>query len=120
MSKKKDKKDKSTRSAKSTKSTAQRVKKATVKLASNPVVSEVVAATLVAAAAALRNPKKARALAESAADEIGAASKEMAGKGGTMWKLAMDVARKSLDALGGDEEPAPKKKAVKKQGKKSK
>lgn len=115
MAKTSDKKDKKD---KPQKSTAQRVRKATVKLASNPLVSEVVAATLVAAAAALKNPKKARALAESAGNEIGSASKEMANKGGAMWSLAMDIARNSLEAIAGESTPAKPKKAAKKQAKK--
>lgn len=99
---------------------AGKLRKASAKLAKSPVVTEVVAATLVAAAAALRNPKKARAIAESAADEIGTASKEIADKGSALWKLAMDVARETMDAIAGEHEPAakPKKKASKAGGRK--
>jgi hypothetical protein len=101
------------------KSTANRVRKKAVKIATNPVVAEVVASTLVAAAAALRNPQKARAIATSAADEIESVSKQMADRGSMLWKLAMDVARKSIDAIGGEDEPTkPKKKAAKKPAKK--
>lgn len=69
------------------------------KLAGNPVVTEVVAAALVAAAAALKDPAKARALAESAADELQEASRASATKSGAFWQLAMDIARRSVDTL---------------------
>jgi hypothetical protein len=71
-------------------------------LASNPAVAEVVAATLVAAAAALRNPEKARELASSAREELTAAGKAGAGQGGALWQLALDVARRSVETLGSD------------------
>ncbi len=101
------------------KSTAERVRKKAVKIATNPLVAEVVGATLVAAAAALKNPKKARAIAELAADEFESASKQMADKGSALWKLAMEVARKSLDSIAGEGPAAePKKKAGKKPAKK--
>lgn len=74
-------------------------KKARV-LANNPVVTEIVAATLVAAAAALKNPAKARALADSAADELKEASKGATAGTGAIWQLAMDVARRSVEAIG--------------------
>ena len=112
VAKKEKKKDKP-------KSAAERVRKKAVKIATNPVLAEVVASTLVAAAAAMRNPKKARAIAESAADEFESASKQMADKGSMLWKLALDVARKSLATIGAEEAPAkPKKKTVKKKAKK--
>jgi hypothetical protein len=62
----------------------------------------VVAATLVAAAAALRNPQKARELAASARDELTDAGKAGAGQGGALWQLALDVARRSVDSLGAE------------------
>lgn len=70
--------------------------------AKNPAAAEVVAATLVAAAAALRNPKKAQALALEAADDIKRAAKSGINSGEAMWQLALDVARRSIDALGPD------------------
>lgn len=78
----------------------QAAKTKAAKLASNPVVAEVVAATLVAAAAAIRDPKKARQIAEAAGEEIGEAAKGAGGQGAAIWQLAMDVARRSVDALG--------------------
>lgn len=73
-----------------------------VEIASNPVVAEIVAATLVAAAAALRNPEKARQLADSAGEELGEVTKGAAGKGGAFWELATDVARRTIAALDDD------------------
>lgn len=83
------------------------------KLAANPVVTEVVAATLVAAAAALKNPAKARALAESVADELQEASKAAATKTGAFWQLAMDIARRSVDTLGIEQKAGKPEKARK-------
>ena len=68
-------------------------------IAKNPMTSEIVAATLVAAAAALRDPKKAKALALEAADDLKKAAKSGA-DGGALWKLALDVARRSIDTVG--------------------
>ncbi|QNP43558.1 hypothetical protein H9L15_02010 [Sphingomonas daechungensis] len=79
--------------------------KSAKKVAKNPLTAEVVAATLVAAAAALRNPKKAQALALEAADDIKSAAKSGVESGTAMWQLALDVARRSMDALGKDEPP---------------
>ena len=92
-----------------------KVVKGAKKIAQNPMTTEVVAATLVAAAAALRDPMKAKALALSAADDLKKAAKSGA-DGGALWKLALDVARRSVDAIG-KEKPAaakPKKAAPKK------
>ena len=92
---------------------AKALKAKTAEMASSPVAAEIVAATLVAAAAALKDPKKARQIAESAADEIKTASKEAAGKGGAMWLLALEVARRSIDALASDKPKKSKKKKKK-------
>lgn len=92
----------------------QKVVKGAKKIAKNPLATEVVAATLVAAAAALRDPKKAKALALSAADDLKKAAKSGA-DGGALWKLALDVARRSIDAIGKE---GSAKKAKKTSGKK--
>ena len=89
-------------------------------LASNPAVTEVVAATLVAAAAALRDPSKARQMALSAADEIKTATRDNEGKGAALWQLALDVAKRSIDAANADAKPAKTKSSAKKPGKKTK
>jgi hypothetical protein len=82
-----------------------------VDLASNPLVAEVVAAALVATAAAIKNPKTARAMAASVGDELERAGKGAQEGGNAFWQLAMDVARRSMDALAPD---AGSKKAGKK------
>ena len=93
----------------------QKVVKGAKKLAQNPMTTEVVAATLVAAAAALRDPKKAKALALEAADDLKKAAKSGA-DGGALWKLALDIARRSIDTVGKEnggkkaKKAAPKKK----------
>jgi hypothetical protein len=80
---------------------ATRVKSLAKAAASNPVVAEVVAATLVAAAAAIRDPAKARQIAGAAGDELKALTKGTAKGGEAMWQLALDVAGKSIAAFGG-------------------
>ncbi len=96
------------------KKTARRVKDKTVKAAAqHPLVAEVVAAALVGAAAALKNPAKARQLAASAADEITAAGKSANAKGAALWLLALDIARRSVDSMGGGASAAKPKKAAK-------
>lgn len=94
---------------------AKKVKAKAVDLASNPLVAEVVAATLIAAAAAIKDPKKARAIAESAGDELGRTAKGIEA-GAAMWQLAMDVAKRSVSALSeaGNAPHAPTKKSKKK------
>jgi hypothetical protein len=89
------------------------------KIASNPAVTEVVAATLVAAAAALRDPKKARQMALAATDEIKAATKDAQGRGAAMWQLALDIAKRSLDTANADTKPAKKPSSTKKPAKKT-
>ena len=91
----------------------QKVVKGAKKIAKNPMTTEIVAATLVAAAAALRDPKKAKALALEAADDLKKAAKSGA-DGGALWKLALDVARRSIDAVGKEGVAKKAKKAKKK------
>ena len=76
----------------------QKVAEKAKELAQSPAASEVIAATLVAAAAALRDPRKARALASEAADDLKQAAKKGV-EGGALWQLALDVARSSIDTL---------------------
>jgi hypothetical protein len=68
-------------------------------LAQNPVIAEVVAAGLLAAASALREPRKSRKLADDAKDDSGPATKKGAAGGSAMWLLAMDVGRQAVQAL---------------------
>lgn len=78
------------------------VKKARVaasKIRDNPVVLEIVAAALVATAAALRDPQKARRIAAEAGDELKRAGSKAGRKADAFWNLALDIARRSVDAL---------------------
>ena len=106
MAKDKDdkKKSKSKKKKADGKAKVAKVLKGAKKIAQNPMAAEIVAATLVAAAAALRNPKRAQALAVEAADDLKKAAKTGV-DGGALWQLALDVARRSIDAIGaeGDE-----------------
>ncbi|MEO7365479.1 MAG: hypothetical protein ABIW03_04090 [Sphingomicrobium sp.] len=85
------------------------------KIAANPAVAEVVAASLVAAAVALKNPKKAREMATLVGAELETASKQAIDRGNAFWQMALDIAKRSMDAIGLD---SGGKKA--KSGKKSK
>ena len=109
------KKPKAAKAAKTKKSTAgsakiQKVVKKARKVAKDPMTAEVVAATLVAAAAALRNPKKAQALALEAGDDIKKAATSGV-RGSALWQLALDVARRSIDEIGKEDGGKKPKKA---------
>ena len=95
----------------------QKVVKGAKKIAQNPMTTEVVAATLVAAAATLRDPKKAKALALEAADDLKKAARTGV-DGGALWQLALNVARRSIDQIG--KESGAGKKAKKAKPKKKK
>ena len=86
------------------------------KIASNPAVAEIVAASLVAAAAAIKDPKKARGMAAAVGDELSKASKQSIDRGNRFWALALDVAQRSIEALG--EEKSAKAGAANKKAKK--
>ena len=68
-------------------------------VATNPMVQEVVAAALVATAAALKDSKKARAMAEQAGDQIEKLAGEGAQKGKALWALALEVAKRASDII---------------------
>ena len=75
-------------------------------LAGNPLVADVVAAALVATASALKDSKRARALASDAGDELAKLSKAGAKQGEVLWDMAMQIGRRSIEALmTGDEKP---------------
>ena len=96
-----------------------RVAKARAKeVATNPAVAEIVAASLVAAAAAIKNPKKARDMASAVGDQLETASKQAVDRGNAFWQLAIDIARRSIDALGAEKSPRKAKRATKKKSKK--
>ena len=73
-------------------------------LSNNRLVADVVAAALVATASALKDSKKARALAASAGEELEQLAKEGAERGNAMWKLALEVGRRAVDTLIGEED----------------
>ncbi|MFL6845674.1 MAG: hypothetical protein ACJ8ER_12420 [Allosphingosinicella sp.] len=72
--------------------------KQALKLAETPAVSETVAAALLAAAAALRNPPATKRGASAAAGAAGEAGQEAIKLGDSLRKLALDMARRTLDA----------------------
>jgi hypothetical protein len=75
-------------------------------LAKNPMVADVVAAALVATASALKDSKRARALASDAAEELGKLSKSGAKSGEALWEMALAIGRRSLETLSsGDDKP---------------
>jgi hypothetical protein len=72
--------------------------KSALKLAETPAVSETVAAALLAAAAALRDPPATKRGARAAADAAGDAGQEAIRLGDSLRRLALDMARRTLDA----------------------
>jgi hypothetical protein len=72
--------------------------KKALKLAEQPAVSETVAAALLAAAAALRDPPATKRAAGAAADAAGRVGQDAIGLGDSLRKLAIDTARRTLDA----------------------
>jgi hypothetical protein len=83
-------------------------------LTENPLIGEVVAAALVATASALKDSNRARALASHASDELEKLSKSTGDRGGALWEMALQIGRRSLDAMmAGDEPKAAKAKAAK-------
>jgi hypothetical protein len=72
--------------------------KRALKLAEQPAVSETVAAALLAAAAALRDPPATKRAAAAAADSAGEAGQEAIRLGDSLRKMAIDMARRTLDA----------------------
>jgi hypothetical protein len=107
---KKKKKDKPGKAASGGK--ASKITKRLEELSNNRFVADIVAAALVATASALKDSKKAKALAASAGDELENLAKEGAERGNAMWKLALEVGRRAIDTIAGDEaKPANKPKA---------
>jgi hypothetical protein len=70
-------------------------------LASNPMVADIVATALVATASALKDSKRARALATEASDELVKLSKSGVKSGEALWEMALQIGRRSLDELVG-------------------
>jgi hypothetical protein len=78
-------------------------------LAANPLVADIVASALVATASALRDSKRARALASDVGDELAKLSKTGAKSGEALWDMALQIGRRSLETLTADEAPKRKK-----------
>lgn len=89
-------------------------------LASNPLVADVVAAALVATASALKDSKRARALASEAGDELAKLSKAGAEQGSALWEMALQIGKRSLKALAAEPPEKEKKKASDKKPKQKK
>ena len=111
----KDKKKKKDKKAGKKAGTAGRAARKLKTLSQNPLVADIVAAALVATAAALKDSKKARQLAEQAGDELMSLAKEGSERGNALWKLALDIGRRSIDALGREDGASGKKPAQSKQ-----
>lgn len=72
-------------------------------LAKNPLAADIVAAALVATASALKDSRRARALATEAGDELARLSKTGVKQGEALWDMALQIGRRSLEALSSDE-----------------
>ena len=82
-------------------------------IASHPLVADVVAAALVATASALKDPKRARALASEAADDVLKLSKAGSERGNALWEMALQIGKRSLESLAAPpEKGSSTKKAV--------
>jgi len=101
----KDKKKKDGKKAKKSDGSivSPKTRKSLKALSQNPLVADVVAAALVSMAAALKDSDKARRLANDAGDQLNALSKKSSKQGGAMWDLALDVGRRTLETLAGEE-----------------
>jgi hypothetical protein len=107
---KKDKTDKKPKKGKKKKASGAAVAKAPNKaaealqsLSQNPLVADVVAAALIGMASALKDSDKAKRLASDAGDELEKLSKADAKQGNAMWDLALDIGRRTLETLAGEE-----------------
>jgi hypothetical protein len=80
-------------------------------LAQNPVVADVVAAALVATASALKDSRRARALASNVGDELGKLSKANAERGNALWDMALQIGRRSLESLAAEKPKAKQAKS---------
>jgi len=100
--KKKDRKDKKGNGAVLGKA-PKKAAKSIQALSQNPFVADVVAAALVSMAAALKDSDNARCFASDAGDQLTEVSKKSAKQGGAMWDLALDVGRRTLEALANEQ-----------------
>jgi urease accessory protein UreF len=72
--------------------------KRALKIAEQPAVSETVAAALLAAAAALRDPPATKRAAGAAVDNAEEAGQEAIRLGDSLRRIAIDMARRTIDA----------------------
>jgi hypothetical protein len=72
-------------------------------IAQNPLIADVVAAALISMAAALKDSDKARRIASDAGEQLGELSKKGAKQGNAMWDLALDIGRRALETIAGEE-----------------
>ena len=89
----------SNKAAKAPKSPVSKAAEGVKALTQNPLVADVVAAALVSMAAALKDNKKAHALADNAGAELKTLSGKAGKDGQVMWDLAKEVGRQALDAI---------------------
>lgn len=68
-------------------------------LTQNPMVADVVAAALVATASALKDARRARQMALETGDELRKLSRKGSEDGSALWEMALQIGRRSLDAL---------------------
>lgn len=104
--KKKDKKEKKGSNGSALRKVPKKAAKGLHALSENPIVADVVAAALVSMAAALKDSEKARRLANDAGDQLNALSKKGAKQGNAMWDLALDIGRRTIETLAGEEAAA--------------
>jgi hypothetical protein len=104
--KKKDKKDKKKDKGASLSKASKKATKSLQSLTQNPLVADVVAAALVAMASALKDSENAKRLANKAGDQLNEMSKKSAKQGNAMWDLALDIGRRTLETLAGEEAAA--------------
>ena len=98
-----------------------KVAKRLEQISRNPLVADVVAATLVAAASALRDSDKAHKLAAKAGKDLEDLAQSGSKSGNALWQLALDVGRQSLETLvasGGKKASKPKTRAASKDARK--
>src|SRR5690349_528878 len=109
MSKDKKKKKKDKKGGKDSGLFSPKVARRLQEISRNPLVADVVAATLIGAASALRDSKKAHQLAAKAGNDIEDLAKSSARSGNVLWQIALDVGRQSLEALAGETGKKPAK-----------
>jgi hypothetical protein len=115
VTKKKKQKDK-----KSPKPASAKTQSGLKALAGNPLLADIVAAALVATASALKDSKRARALASDTADELEKLAKAGSERGNALWDMALQIGRRGMEALNSETKPGKTKAAssAKKPGKK--